>query len=294
MKRNIVVQVIDRILMASFGLCMFSSFIIFGLVFFSLAMAAPQLLPIPSGTVQLGSRHGEADERPVRQVSVPAFRLERTEVTNADFGAFVSASGYVTQAEQRGWGWVWTDRWRRVEGAAWRRPQGSGSHIRQRSDHPVVQVSWTDARAYCRWHHLRLPTDVEWEYAARGGDGRRYPWGHEAPRAGGIQRANYDTDACCAPDAQDGYHDTAPVGQYPRGASPFGVLDMAGNVWEWVLDDHPGEPGTAAAPGKTIRGGGWGNNPYCLRAAYRHANSPDASLDMVGFRCAGDVRQEPK
>ncbi len=274
MKLDIVVQLIDRIILASLGLYLLTN----------LAMAAPRLLPIPSGTAQLGSPHGEADERPVRQVSVSAFRLQRTEVTNAAFSAFVSASGYVTQAEQRGSGWVWTDRWRRVEGATWRRPQGPGSDIGQRSDHPVVQVSWIDARAYCRWHHLRLPTDVEWEYAARGGDGRRYPWGHDAPRADGIQRANYGSDACCAADAQDGYRVTAPVGQYPRGASPFGILDMAGNVWEWVLDDHPGESG------KIIRGGGWGNNPYCLRAAYRHANAPDTSLDMVGFRCAGEVK----
>lgn len=269
--------------LVSLGFYLLPGFLCSGLV-----TAAPQLLPIPAGTAQLGSRHGETDERPVRQVPVLAFRLERTEVTNAAFGAFVSASDYVTQAEQRGWGWVWTDRWRRVQGADWRHPQGPDSDIRQRPDHPVVQVSWTDARAYCRWHRLRLPTDVEWEYAARGSDGRRYPWGHDAPRADGVQRANYGTDACCAPDAQDGHHYTAPVGQYPRGASPFGILDMAGNVWEWVLDDHPGESGN-----KAIRGGGWGNNPYCLRAAYRHANASDASLDMVGLRCAGDTRPEP-
>lgn len=254
------------------------------------ALADPTLLAIPSGTVQMGSRDGEADERPVRQVPVTAFRFSRTEVTNRDFDAFVSATSYVTQAEKRGWGWVWTDRWRQVQGANWRNPQGPGSHIRDRRDYPVVQVSWTDARAYCNWRGLRLPTDAEWEYAARGGDGRRYPWGNEAPRAGGVQRANYGTDTCCAPDAQDGYRFTAPVGRYPHGTSPFGVLDMAGNVWEWVVDDYPGTHGQATvAPDKIIRGGGWGNNPYCLRAAYRHHNEPEASLDMVGFRCAGDA-----
>ncbi len=287
MKSNIVVRIAHGITLPLLGWYLLS-----GPSLTDLAAAAPQLLPITSGMAQLGSRHGEADERPVRQVSVPAFRLARTEVTNADFSAFVNASGYVTQAEQRNWGWVWTDRWRRVQGATWRHPQGPDSHIRQRSNHPVVQVSWTDARAYCRWYGLRLPTDTEWEYAARGRDGRRYPWGNEAPRAGGIQRANYGTDACCAPDAQDDYHYTAPVGQYAQGAAPFGMLDMAGNVWEWVLDDHPGEPGSEVTPGKIIRGGGWGNNPYCLRAAYRHANTPETSLDMVGFRCAGDA--EPK
>ncbi|WP_089721280.1 formylglycine-generating enzyme family protein [Candidatus Entotheonella palauensis] len=278
MNIDIIIPYMYRILATWLSLCLFASPI----------LAAPQLLAIPSGTAQLGSRHGEADEQPVRHVRVAAFRLSRTEVTNRDFEAFVRATGHVTEAEKRGWGWVWTDRWRQVQGANWRHPQGPSSDLQDRRDHPVVQVSWTDARAYCRWHGLRLPTDMEWEYAARGHDGRRYPWGHEAPRAGGIQRANYGTDACCAPDAQDGYRLTAPVRQYPQGASPFGVLDMAGNVWEWVLDEAPNQTGTAPAR-HIIRGGGWGNNPYCLRAAYRHDNEPRASLDMVGFRCAADA-----
>ncbi len=118
--------------------------------FASFALATPTLLVIPSGTAQLGSLDGEADERPVRRVPVAAFRLSRTEVTNRDFDAFVQATHYMTQAETRGWGWVWTDRWRQVQGANWRHPQGADSHIRNRPDHPVVQVSWIDARAYCR------------------------------------------------------------------------------------------------------------------------------------------------
>ncbi len=281
MKSDIIVRYWVRLVSVSIVLSGFAGF--------TLAAPALRLLPIPSGTAQVGSHDGEADERPVRHVPVAAFRLSRTEVTNRDFGAFISATHYVTQAEKRGWGWVWTDRWRQVHGANWQHPQGPGSHILDRHDHPVVQVSWTDARAYCRWHRLRLPTDVEWEYAARGSDGRRYPWGNETPRADGVQRANYGTDACCAPDAQDGYRLTAPVGRYPKGASPFGLLDMAGNVWEWVIDEPPNKTSTTTTvSNQIIRGGGWGNNPYCLRAAYRHTNEPDASLDMVGFRCAGE------
>ena len=263
-----------------------TGFMVFALGAVLAASASEEaLLSIPAGVAQLGSESGEADERPRRQLSVPAFRLMRTEVTNAAFAAFVEATGHVTSAEQTGKGWVWRQgEWRHVAGADWRHPQGPGSTLEGRQAHPVAQVSWVDARAYCQWRGLRLPTDTEWEYAARGDDARRYPWGDEAPRQGGRQRANYGTDPCCAPDAQDGYALTAPVGQYPSGASPFGALDMAGNVWEWVADPHPDEPGSYG-----IRGGGWGNNPYCLRTSYRHANPPAASLDMVGFRCAGDA-----
>jgi formylglycine-generating enzyme required for sulfatase activity len=242
-----------------------------------------QMLTIPAGIAHLGAIDGAPDERPIRQTPLPTFRLSRTEVTNAEFAAFVRTSGHKTNAEQRGWGWVWRDKhWQQIKGADWRHPHGPESSIMERQDHPVAQVSWFDAQTYCRWYGLRLPTDAEWEYAARGGDRRRYPWGHVAPRADGLQRANYGTDPCCAPDAQDGYATTAPVGSYPSGASPFGLLDMAGNVWEWVSDTPPEKPAV-----KIIRGGGWGNNPYCLRTSYRHINEPAASLDMVGFRCAG-------
>ncbi len=170
-----------------------------------------------------------------------------------------------------------------MPGADWRHPAGPKSSVEGLADHPVVQVSQADATAFCVFHGLRLPGDAEWEYAARGSDRRRYPWGDEAPRQADPRRANFGTVTCCAPDASDGFERTAPAGRFPTGASPFGLLDMAGNVWEWTADLHPTEPGKVA-----LRGGGWGNNPYCLRVSYRHANPPDIGLDMVGFRCAGD------
>ncbi|MEQ8355638.1 MAG: SUMF1/EgtB/PvdO family nonheme iron enzyme [Kiloniellaceae bacterium] len=114
--------------------------------------------------------------------------------------------------------------------------------------------------------------------------GRRFPWGDTPLRQGGqLARANFGSGVCCAPSATDGSRRTAPVGSYPAGASPFGVLDMAGNVWEWTATDFPGRPDERA-----IRGGGWDNNPYCLRASYRHGNPPHFSLDMVDFRCVAD------
>jgi formylglycine-generating enzyme required for sulfatase activity len=240
------------------------------------------LVDILGGSFVMGDAGGEADEAP-RTVKVAAFRLMRTEVTNARFAAFVAATGHRTDPERSGRGYVWTDRWRRVAGSDWRHPFGPESDIAGKAEHPVVQVSANDAAAFCAWAGLRLPSEEEWEYAARGSDGRRYPWGDEPPEADGFRWANFGTVACCAPDAADGYLRTAPVGRFPGGASPFGPMDMAGNVWEWTASAFPGRPGEVA-----LRGGGWGNNPYCLRASYRHGNPPDIGLDMVGFRCAGD------
>jgi len=243
--------------------------------------AAQELLSVAGGTFTMGDPAGEPDEAP-REVTVAAFRLMRHEVTNAQFAAFVAATGHVTDAERRGFGYVWTGRWGRAA-ADWRHPYGPGSTINGRAEHPVVQVSWTDAAAYCAWAALRLPTEAEWEFAARGTDGRRFPWGDVAPREGTPRHANFGTVACCAPSAADGYVTTAPVGSFPSGVAPSGALDMAGNVWEWTADAFPGKPEQVA-----LRGGGWGNNPYCLRAACRHGNPPDIGLDMVGLRCAAD------
>ena len=249
-----------------------------------------QMINISSGIFQIGASDGLENERPVYLVSMQPFSLGRTEVTNAEYAAFVGITGYVTQAERAGWGWVWSGTWRPVYGANWRQPQGPTTQgptysITQRFNHPVVQVSWLDAQVYCQWQGLRLPTDAEWEYAARGSVNSLYPWGNVLPRDGGRQRANYGTEACCAPDTQDGHVLTAPVGSYPFGVSPSGAHDMAGNVWEWVADERSNHAGL-----KIVRGGGWGSDAYSLRTTYRQVSVPTASYDMVGFRCAGPLR----
>lgn len=249
------------------------------------AAAPPYMVSIPGGRFVMGDAQGDANETP-RRVMVAPFRIMRHEVTNDAFAGFAAATGHRTDPERSGSGYVWTDRWQLVPGADWRHPHGPGSAIAGRGDHPVVQVSRRDAAAYCRWRGLRLPEEAEWEFAARGTDGRRYPWGDAPPRQGGAARANFGTPACCAADAADGYLRIGPVGRYPSGASPFGLLDMAGNVWEWTASAFPGRPGFVS-----LRGGGWGNDAYCLRAAYRHGNPPDIGLDMVGFRCAADAAE---
>jgi formylglycine-generating enzyme len=229
---------------------------------------------------QWGFERGRADEEP-RPVTVAAFEIMRFEVTNDQFAAFVAETGHRTHPETRGFGWTWNGRWNRTAGADWRHPLGPGSSIAGRGDHPVVQVSVEDAAAYCAHYGLRLPSDAEWELAASGTGDQRYPWGDEEPRHRQPLRANFGTVACCAADASDGYRTTAPAGSFPDGASPYGLHDMAGNVWEWTSSEFPGAPGTAA-----LRGGGWGNNPFCLRTSYRHANDRNVGRDHIGFRCA--------
>ena len=263
----------------------------FSFVLVTLLLLAPaqaqeplELLDLPGGRFIMGNPRGEVDERP-REVVVAPFRIMRHEVTNRQFRAFVRASGHVTDPERRGFGYVWPGRWTRVEGADWRHPAGPGSSIDGLEEHPAVQVSQRDAAAFCAFHDARLPSGAEWEYAARGtAEPRTYPWGDEPPEELGRRRANYGTNACCAPDDADGFLRTAPVASFPSGRSPFGLDDMAGNVWEWVSTPYHRTPGWVA-----LRGGGWGNNPYGLRVSYRHGNPPDIGLDMVGFRCAADA-----
>jgi iron(II)-dependent oxidoreductase len=246
------------------------------------------LVAIPGGSFTMGDPRGEKDEAPT-EVAVAPFRIMKVEVTNRQFEAFVAETGYVTDPERSGAGLVWDKRWRPVRGADWRHPRGPGSSIAGMDFHPVVQISVGDADAFCRHPGMRLPSEAEWERAARGFDQRRYPWGDEEPVQGAAARVNFGTERCCAADRSDGYLYTAPVGSYPRGASPFGIMDMAGNVWEWTRDSYLGRAQTAA-----LRGGGWGNNPYCLRVSYRHGNRLGVGRDHIGVRCAADSSSQDR
>ena len=247
-------------------------------------LAENDFIDIEAGQLTTGDPNGDPNEV-MRTVQIEPFRLMQHEVTNQAFATFVDATGYRSGPEKTGSGYVWTDRWRLIEGADWRHPYGPNSTIEDRGDHPVVQVSAEDAAAFCAHYGWRLPSEDEWEFAARGSDSRRYPWGDQPPEQSTKDQAlaNFGTVACCAADDRDGYLKTAPIGSYVAGAGPFGHLDLAGNVWEWTASQFPGRADQTA-----LRGGGWGNNPYCLRTSYRHGNPPNIGLDMVGFRCAAD------
>ena len=221
------------------------------------------------------------DEGPQRQVFLDSFYIDRYEVTNALFERFVTANSYRTTAEAEGWGWVFRDgRWEKLKGATWRTPGGPGTTAAP--THPVVQVSWRDADAYCKWANERLPTEAEWEKAARGVDGRRYPWGEDWS----TSRANGDMSVKA----------TRPVGSYAAGASPYDIHDMAGNVFEWVADwydpayyqkgpaRNPLGPSTGQQ--RVLRGGGWHSRPIALRAASRGSGVMDFRYNYTGFRCA--------
>ena len=248
------------------------------------ALSERDFIAIEGGLLTTGDPDGEPDEV-IRTLRIEPFRLMRHEVTNRAFDAFVREAGHRTDPEVTGRGYVWTDRWHLIEGADWRHPFGADSDIVDKGDHPVVQVSAKDAAAFCAHFGWRLPSEDEWEFAARGPDGRRYPWGGRPPdqSAGSEKLANFGRVVCCAASDRDGYLTTAPVGSFAAGAGPFGHLDLAGNVWEWTASRFPGRPDQIV-----LRGGGWGNNPHCLRTSYRHGNPPDIGLDMVGFRCASD------
>jgi formylglycine-generating enzyme required for sulfatase activity len=221
-----------------------------------------EMVFIPAGRFTMGDTHGNGDrgEQPVHQVGVEAFWLDRTEVTNAQFTRFVQAGA-------------------RIQGF-WRSEYTTG-----KEQHPVFNVTWYDAAAYCAWAGKRLPTEAEWEYAARGTDGRRYPWGDtwDTSKANG----NFQIPA------------STPVGSYAGGASPFGVHDLAGNVWEWtstLYKPYPysatdGREDATASGARVFRGGAWDNAPFYLRSASRLRVVPSDQFNYLGFRCAQDATQ---
>ncbi|HET6630661.1 MAG TPA: formylglycine-generating enzyme family protein [Woeseiaceae bacterium] len=256
---------------------------------------------VPGGTTHIGSQTGEPAERPVTLVHVEPFLLDAGPVTVAEFRAFVEATGYVTDAERLGGGVLdlATGDWHIVPGADWRHPRGPAAPAAP-GDHPVTQVSWADARAYAGWAGKRLPTEAEWEHAARGGIDRAapYPWGDVLRDEHGRHFANTWQGAFPGPGvSDDGWILTSPVGAY--GVTSLGLSDLGGNVWEWSADwfrsyaerGQPFEPTPSSE--KALRGGSFlchADICYGYRVSARSHATPESSLFNVGFRCARDLR----
>lgn len=211
---------------------------------------------IPGGEFIMGSDVGNNDEKPQMAVYLDGFNIDIYPVTNAQYKEFVDATGHRLP---RSW--------------------KTGTYPEGKAQSPVVWVSWDDAQVYCQWAGKRLPTEAEWEKAARGSDGRKWPWGN-------------DFDSSKANTAASGIGDTTPVGQYPAGASPFGVLDMAGNVWEWTADWYQAYPGNVSQVDrfgekyKVFRGGSWFDDASFVRTSARNNAAPTFMFSTIGFRCA--------
>lgn len=298
---------------------------------------------IPGGQFAMGNSNGAPDEQPAHEVVINGFYLDSKEVTNRDFQTFVKATGYVTTAERQpelgsidprsplanaeikpefnvpgsicrrnvssrdeldpdigAYSW-----WSYVPGASWRTPDGEDSTIDDRLDHPVVHVSWRDAMAYCKWAGTRLPTEAEWEYAARGGKaGLIYPWGNDRNPDGQWLNNIWQGDFPVDNKVEDGFETTAPVGSFPP--NEYGLYDMSGNVWEWCHDYYmpdyylnsprhdpmgpresydPQEPGIIK---RVQRGGSFMcSDSYCVgyRVSARMKGEEDTGAFHTGFRC---------
>ncbi|WP_321795112.1 formylglycine-generating enzyme family protein [Caballeronia sp. J97] len=288
------------------------------------------MIAIPAGRFRMGSNEGYPEERNVQPVRLDGFLIDAHEVTNAQFALFVRATGYVTEAERKrdpadfpgmpaeqlrpgSVVFVWPDgaqqfeqsyRWWRFEpGANWRHPYGPGSGIVGKENHPVVQVTYRDARAYAKWLGHDLPTEAEYEYAARGGkESETYPWGNTL-KAGGKYMANtWQGDFPAHNQAADGHKDTAPVGCYP--ANGYGLLDPVGNVWQWTRDvyqdRHPADEAQNPLivkvaepfdderhPARVIKGGSFLCAPnFCVRyrPSSRQPQDPTLGTVHIGFR----------
>jgi formylglycine-generating enzyme len=274
------------------------------------------LVTVPGGRYSMGDEsewsYAGDGEGPVHPIELVAFRIDRYAVTNAQFGAFVNDTGWLTEAESYGWSFVFggllpddfpptrgvqaAPWWRQVEGADWRHPEGRHSDIADRQDHPVVHVSWNDAQAYCSWSGTRLPTEAEWEVAARGGlAGQPFPWGDQL-EPDGVRRMNtFQGEFPGNGVARDDHRGTEPVHAFePNG---YGLFNMTGNVWEWCadwldVDFYAKSPvvaplGPALGSFKVQRGGSYlCHASYCrrYRVSSRFGSAPDSSTGNVGFR----------
>lgn len=294
-----------RLLLACLGLCVMGQAALPLLSQTSRGSGSPSrtepMVLVPGGPFLMGTpaamERAPEEEKPQHQVTLPAFRIDRFEVTNAAYARFLEAirdSHPVTCHSMEA-----DDKDHTPRDTWWGDPEWNAP------EKPVVGVDWFDAYAYCAWAGKRLPTEAEWEKAARGEDGRRYSWGNEAPGTGrhgnfadeAARRVNPDWNVVRGYD--DGFVHTAPVGSFPDGASPHGVHDMIGNVWEWVNDwfseaaytegprRHPRGP--AEGQRRVLRGGSWDSTPNFLRAAVRYRHFPGYRNNSFGFRCARDV-----
>ncbi|MGD9962014.1 formylglycine-generating enzyme family protein [Nocardioides sp.] len=305
-------------------------------------MRASQQITLPEGTFTMGSEDHYPEEAPTRRVRVDAFAIDATQVTNEQYAAFVEATGYLTVAERaldpadypgapaanlQPGSMVFTPTrgpvdlrhlgqwWRWKPGACWKHPNGPKSSIDKRLDHPVVHVAHEDAAAYATWVGCELPSEAEWEYAARGGlEGAAFTWGDEERPGGRIMANTWDgPDFPWRSSGESGFLRTAPVGSFP--ANGYGLFDMAGNVWEWTDDwwteQHPEEPDKPCClptnprggeqeqsydpeqpqfriPRKVVKGGSHLCSPsYCLRyrPAARRPQMIDTGTSHQGFRC---------
>jgi formylglycine-generating enzyme required for sulfatase activity len=231
-----------------------------------------RLLMVPGGKFTMGNASGDPDERPAHEVEISPFLIDETLVTNAQFAKYASETGASMPPP----------------------PDWDARYATSAPDSPVVNVTFEEAQAYAKWAGRRLPYEAEWEKAARGTDGRLYPWGNNPPAAGGTPMANVNG-------AQDGFANTSPVRSYPDGASAAGALDMAGNVWEWTYDWYSAGYYATVAPGAkdpqgpesgqevVLRGGAFTSNPTDVRSTNRYPRKPDERMRNVGFRCAVDL-----
>ena len=280
-----------------------------------------EMVWIPAGKMTMGATDGAADEQPMRDVKLSGFWMDRTEVTNEKFALFVAETGYRTLAERAApgdatsVGWVFTitengSKWQQVPGATWQHPEGPDSDIKGQEKFPVVQIAWEDANAFARWAGKRLPTEAEWEYAARaGGIHLPFVWGSELTPGGHWFANVWQGPLSLSEPAADGFVSRAPVASFRT--NDFGLADMAGNVWEWTADWYradyyvkgprkdpagpsesldPAEPGV---PKRVARGGSFlssETNGAGYRPSARRKEAPGFSSSDLGFRCARGMK----